>query len=134
MKITQFKNREHQIVSDRVLTALKDLGDELGVDFSTGGGVIGAATGMIKLGISIRDTGAGLGGKETEFRLHAPRYGINPDIFGHTFILRGTVYKVIGLNIGSPKYVIDGERIYDGKSFKFTASVVKSIVVPAKAA
>lgn len=60
------------------------------------------------------------------FRRMARHYGLEPDDLGKTFKLRGTLYTIKGLNPGAPSYPILGERVVDGRGFKFPAAAVRA--------
>jgi hypothetical protein len=125
-KITSFGRREHSEVSAKVQAALKTLGDELGVKFTTTGGQYGTGSGMIRLSVEVQDTGAGVSAAEAEFKRYAAHYGMQPDWFGKTFFHQGTQYRITGINPGAPKFPVNAERTHDGKSFKMTRYMVVS--------
>jgi len=51
-------------------------------------------------------------------------YGFKKEDFGKNFTHFGETYKVIGLNTKAKKFPIYGERIKDGKKFKFKAGSI----------
>jgi hypothetical protein len=52
--------------------------------------------------------------------------GLPPDIVGQAFAFQRSLYKVIEIHAGRPKYPITAERVPDGKRFKFPAHAVLS--------
>lgn len=125
MKISSVGKPEHRLISAAVIAALKAVGDEFGVDFSSHGGELGSNRGMMKLRFDVRGVG-GVSNVQTTFERHAQMVGLNPNCFGKTFQSRGIFYKVTGLNISAPKYPVECERVHDGASFKFTVNTVNT--------
>lgn len=109
-KITNFGRTEHAIVTSKVLAALKALETELGVKFEGNGGQIGTSGGFIRLGVQVMDAGNGKSGAQVEFERMATHFGLKPEWYGQPFYSQGTEYKIVGLNIGSPKYRLMIER------------------------
>lgn len=58
--------------------------------------------------------------------------GFDSRILDKTFENNGKLFKVVGYKSNRPKYPIVGQRVSDGKQFKFTASVGKSIMTKNK--
>lgn len=116
-------------VTQQFVSELKDLADRLGIDIASGGGQYGGTTGTIKINLSVRDTGMGKSGAQQEFEHYARSYGIDPAAFGKDFAYDARkpweIYKVSGVNPGSPKYRFSGTRNSDGRSFKFTPECLR---------
>lgn len=51
-------------------------------------------------------------------------FGLPADAVGRTFTLESVLYRVTGLNPRRPKFPVIGERVSDGKAFKFPANDV----------
>lgn len=133
-KINNFGRTNHTIVGNKVLTALRALEAELGVKFATEGGQFGTSGGYIRLGVEVLDAGNGKSGPQVEYEYHAYRHGLKAEWYGQPFYMDGVEYKIVGLNLGSPKYAVQIERVRDGKQFKATASGVKRSLEAAVAA
>jgi hypothetical protein len=133
-KIATFGRNEHALVSNRVIAALKALETELGVKFDTSGGQVGTAGGYIKLEVKVLDSGNGKSGAQVEYERNAWVLGLKDEWFGKPFYMSGVEYKIVGINVGSPKYGLMIERLRDGKQFKATVAGVKSGLEAAVAA
>lgn len=133
MKITNFGRHEHQILSAAITKALKDVGDEYGVDLSVTGGRVGSGLGQINLEVKVRETAAGVDGGKALWDRICTHYGLRPEHYGMTFTYQGTLYKVTGLRTSRPKYPIDAIRVHDKRAMKFVASTVAA-KLPMKAA
>lgn len=133
-KITSFGQREFSFVGAKVLNALATLEKELGVKFSNNGGQYGTAGGFIRLHVEVLDTGTDKSGPQVEFERYAAQLGLKPEWFGQAFFDRGVEYKIVGVNLGSPKYRLQVERTYDKKQFKATIAMAKSGLEAAVAA
>lgn len=59
-----------------------------------------------------------------DFIRFASNYGLTPDNIDDTFVTNGTQYRITGLKTRRKKFPISGERVSDGKPFKFTADQV----------
>lgn len=125
MKLTSMDRQSLQFTSNRVLAALKTLEEELGVKFSYKGGSYGA-TGMLKIGVDVQDTGTGKSSGQIHYETCCGIWGMKPEWFGKTFWSRGTEYRLIGTNPGSPKYALSIQRMSDGATYKAPVSMVKS--------
>lgn len=124
-KITKIGRSEHVLLSTRMAELLAPLEAEFGVKLNVGGGQYGQGTGMVRVNVEVQDTGSGMSASEQTFRLHAGYVGLKPEWFGASFYYNGQEYRVVGLNLGAPKYPVNVERVHDKKAFKMTASMVK---------
>ena len=119
--MTSFGRREHGILSAAIIARIKDLEDEFGVDLGANGGTVGHEGGVIKLKVSIRDTGAGKSAAQTRYERYAHVLGMKPEWFDKTFRERdGDLYKIVDINMNAPKFPVLIERYKDGKIFKST--------------
>jgi len=62
------------------------------------------------------------------FATYAMRFGLSPDDFGAEFSHRGSRFRVRGIKPKSTRYPVLAERLSDGKTFKFEAELVKSLL------
>lgn len=124
MKITNFTRSEHTRLSAAINAALKQVGDDFGVDLTPVGGVYGNNNAHVKVSVTVRDTGAGMSSSESEFRRMASLYGMKPDWYGEAVILQGTAYEICGIKPSAPKYTVQIKRCHDGKIFGCTVSTV----------
>lgn len=134
MKITSIDRCNHQILSDAFVKALKGVCDQYGVDVEGSGGTLGSGTGVIKLSVNVRDNGAGVAGKQAEWDRFCAWIDMKPEDFGREFTWRGQRYRIVGVLRGGHKYNLSADRVYDGRSFKFVASHVKTLLPQVKRA
>ena len=120
-KLTSFMRAEHRMVSDRIVAALKALEVELGVTFSTAGGIYGQTEGVVKIAVSLAKA-PGVDALKDKFVSMANYYGFKATDYQRVFWHDGTQYRLVGFNAGSPKFQVSVQRVYDGKTFKFTRS------------
>lgn len=125
MKITNFGRQEHRLLSVAIEKALKDIGDEFGVDLKTNGGQIGTGCGRVNVEVTVRETAAGVNGAAAEWNQFCHSVGLPRDLYGKTFISGGTLYRITGLALNRPKFPVSAERVHDKRSFKFTAQSIK---------
>lgn len=124
-KVTKIGRDEHRLISARVRAALLDLEKELGVKFSTDGGNIGSTTGMIKLKVALHDAATGVDGKKSEFAYFAKYHRFDPEAYGKTFVVKNTVYRIVGYSPSRPVYPVDAVRVADEAPFKFPLDVIQ---------
>lgn len=74
--------------------------------------------------VSAEFTDCDAGGVPASFRQHAPKYGLESDDFGASFLDKGEAYKVVSLRPRNRKYPVICER-EDGVGFKFDAATVR---------
>ena len=70
------------------------------------------------------EDGTAISPKETEFRKYARRFGLEPDDYGKLFKTYTGVFRVSGIKPRSRKYPVLGERVADGRVFKFQKQAV----------
>lgn len=128
MKITSIERNTLTMLSTEVEAALKDLGDKYGIDLRYNGGNYGGSTGMIKVNLSVRDTGTGQSGDQAMFNAYASFVGISKEAFGKNFTYKGDTFKITGLRPNAPTYPIRAERIRDGKTYCFPVSVAAKAI------
>lgn len=133
MKITKFGREEHRLLSQAVTRALKEVGDTFGVDLTASGGQIGAGVGRIHLSVRVRETENGKNGAAAEWDRVCHVLGLPAGLCGKTFIQKGIIYEITGLQLNRPKFPVSAERVHDGAAFKFPASSIK-LNFPSKAA
>lgn len=106
--------------------ALEKVASKHGVSVSYKGARFSSANATIKFEIATVGRGGEVNTREVEsFKRSARRYGFEPEDLGSEFTVRGETFKIVGLNTRAHKYPIVGERVTDGRRFKFHASTVK---------
>lgn len=63
------------------------------------------------------------------FRQSAFALGLQPTDLGREFRHRGTKYKLVGYHSRRPKFPMVGERVTDGKRFKFPIAAVLAGII-----
>ena len=111
-------------IQDDMLRALKAVEDQHGVKFEIGRTAIGDTIQM-----SVECSRIGPGGRAfnkelLDFKQFADGYGLKPEDLGRTFVVRGTPYEIVGLNIAAPKYPILGKCKASGRIYRFPAQLV----------
>lgn len=76
------------------------------------------------------EKGEALDPKAQEFKKKALRVGLEPDDLHREFKSRGETYRIVGLNLRAKKYPVLGERVRDGKRFKFHVDTVRNGLKP----
>jgi hypothetical protein len=64
--------------------------------------------------------------KQKAFVKNAFMYGLKADDYGKTFMSNGEEFRISGIKSRAKKYPITADRVRDGQSYKFPASLVKS--------
>ena len=118
-KIKSFDKATSRLVGNRIVEALKNLGNELGVEIKPAGGRYTDSNFTFKLQIAVVDTNGTAITKEREaLQFLAPQYGITDKQLAKPFQFphdRHT-YKLVGVNVRAYKRPMIVERD-DGKEF-----------------
>lgn len=120
MSITQ---NQRDAITGAMKLAAQQIASKLGLaldfDFEVGTYAYNVA---IEAKFSVKDqVGQAVSHERRMFEHLASRYGLAPSDFGKTFWMKGTQYKITGINQSAPRYAITGERVRDGKGFRFPA-------------
>ena len=65
---------------------------------------------------------------EQEFKAHCKMYGLDYDDYDRRFTYGGKDYIIIGIRPSKRKYPISCQQVQDGKSYAFTASLIKQVL------
>jgi len=129
MSFTQFNRMGHRDLSAQIATELKALGQRLGIDFTVGGGQIGATDLTIKVVARSADPSIAEAQARQELDQYGRYYGLTGADYGTIFTsANGGQFKLTGVSPNRPKYPIDATCVRTGKPFKHTKSVVALIV------
>lgn len=126
MKITNFGRTEHRLLSAAITQALKQVGDDFGVDLTAGGGQIGTGIGRVNVEVKVRETASGCDGAKALWDQMCGHYGLKPEHYGMTFYSNRVMFRITGIATSRPKYPIDAIRVADKRPFKFPASTIAS--------
>jgi hypothetical protein len=124
-KITSIDRKTCRDIAERVQEALEPLGKELGLSFDYKGGRFSSTSLTMKIEAATLSNDGTVNSKESEtFKLMAKHYGFKAEDLGETFEVRGTVYRITGLNTRAHKMPIQADRVHDGAGYKFPVDTV----------
>ena len=105
--------------------ALDNIGKRYGMAFEIGR--ITFDDNSIKASVeAVLTTAPGESKMAVDFRKHCFKHNLNPSDLGRTFTnTRLERFTIVGLKPRNRKYPIIGQRISDGKQFKFTSHAVR---------
>lgn len=111
----------------QINAALESVGTANGVTLKLAGGKFsGDATGSFKLDIVANDPdGKKQNVEEAAYKRDCELIGLKPEYFGQQFYSNGSFFRISGLKLSRYKFPVSGQRMPDGKGFKFTADMVK---------
>lgn len=125
-KIKQIDRATCKDLRPKILAALKELGEELGVGFSLGNASYSPENATFKLNIGvIAENGTAKTPEAAAFERMASTLGFKPEDLGKVFVSQGVAYKISGYKATRRKYPISATRVHDEKGFKFTVAQVK---------
>lgn len=119
------------LLQNRMAQKLKELEDELGVRIDQHGGQYGNADGSAVAKFRILKVAKATPGqpatdpRKEAFAVYANLFGFEPSDFGRLLVFRGTQYRLVGFNPGSPKNACAIERVSDRKEFKASPELVR---------
>lgn len=125
----RFDRDSVKLTRTRLEEALEGFGEKFGCEVKVGNASFDRDGGYctFKLELAVVGEGGVVQTKEmSNFRQLAALYGLKPEDLGAEFTARGETYRIIGANPKSGKYPIIGERVKDGKGFKFSDSAVRA--------
>ena len=124
--ISQFSALAVRSVRSDLDRLLKDFAEERGLRVELDGNLRYNA-GELRVAVTLR-TPAHAQQADSRKAAHdeavASLLGLPRDIVGRLFAFRRNVYKVVEIHAGRPKYPVTGERIPDGKRYKFPTDAV----------
>ena len=65
---------------------------------------------------------------EQEFKMYCKMYGLDPEDYDRRFTYDGKDYIIIGIRPSKRKYPISCQQVQDGKSYVFTADLIKQVL------
>jgi len=65
---------------------------------------------------------------EKEFKIYCKTYGLQPEDYDRRFAFQGKSYVIVGVRPSRRKYPICCQCVEDGKTYGFTASLVKKLL------
>lgn len=126
MKIEVVDKQSTRVIQQAFLKALETAAAELGVTVKAQGGTMMSGSVVLKYKVTGNSPTA-IANAETMQRHHLELLGFPPETLGKSFTSRGTEYRVVGVELGRPKYPIRGARVPDGKIFLFTTEAIARV-------
>ena len=65
---------------------------------------------------------------EQEFKMYCKSYGLDYDDYDRRFTYDGKDYIIIGIRPSKRKYPISCQQVQDGKSYAFTADMIRRLL------
>ena len=103
--------------------ALQAVAEKHGVSIRAGNASFDALHANFKVEVKVLQTASGVSGDEAEFRRYAGMVGLQPDVYGKTFVSNGSTFTVSGLSLKSRRMPVLARR-EDGKVYKFPVNIV----------
>jgi len=121
-------------IREAIDVALENVGKDLGVSLTLGNGSFGSTEGHFRLNVTTLGDGGKVESAEAKaWPVLCTVYGFKNEDLGATFFSQGHIFKITGIKSSRSQYPISGERLADGKSFKFSpAQVLHALGRPAK--
>ena len=65
---------------------------------------------------------------EQEFKMYCKMYGLDPEDYDRRFTYDGKDYIIIGIRPSKRKYPISCQQVQDGKTYAFTADMIRRLL------
>lgn len=121
MKIDKLDRVVCKNIRQELLPFLEKAGKKIGVKITTGNGSFTEDAFTLKVVFNVIRDGKVVLPEESNFRKYASMFGMKPEDLGQEFISHGHTFKIVGLKPDRPKYPVIGERLSDGRKYKFEA-------------
>lgn len=133
MKIKSFDRSNLRVLADDIRTALKSVASKHGISLTYKNARFSASNVTIKLEGAVIGTGGVVETKEhQDWKLYAPRYGLNTEWLGKAFVHGPDQFVISGLSTRKSKYPVLATCIRNQKRFKFPANTVKVLMESVK--
>ena len=117
------------ILGKELEAAAEAIAAKHGLSVKRGRGVYTNDSASLKMEFAIvGENGIAKTREATDFEFLADEFGLMPSDLGAVFTSRGTAYTLSGLKARSPKFPFVATRVSDGSPFKFTKSIVQSVI------
>ncbi len=126
MPIRSIDPHDVRILRTEAQRALDQLGQkfDLAVNIGSARYSTNEVTFQLKMTVKNPQTGIVETSERLAYKEFANTFGLNPSWLDQEFVLGHETYRVTGLNTRSTKYRVQGERVRDGRRFKFPVSSV----------
>ncbi|MCK5235601.1 MAG: hypothetical protein KAR06_01340, partial [Deltaproteobacteria bacterium] len=125
-----FDRNTCKIVRAKIDKALKEVGKELGISIDSAGGRFCDSTFNLKIEMKTLNEAGENKSDRDDYELYASSYPCDLDgtEFGKTFNHQGEEFEICGWKPKSRKYPVLGRSKRTGKTFKFNAEMVASLI------
>lgn len=105
---------------------LEELSEDVGFKFTVGAANYDATTVRFKVEAGVvGESGEAETREANHFKQLASRHGLKPEYLGRSFLSRGEEFTITGLARQCPKYPVLARRSGNGKTYKFSANLVR---------
>lgn len=112
-------------IREAVDAALEEVGKDLGVGLMLGNGSFTSTEGHFRLNVTVLGEGGKVESPEAKaWPVYCTAYGFKAEDLGAVFHSQGKAFKITGIKPSRSQYPISGERVPDGKGFKFPVAQV----------
>lgn len=115
-KLTKFDRPSLKLVEAAVNKALTEVAEQFGVSFDRKPGRFSESNYDGRYNFQIVSEDGVPAANKANFEKYAPMFGLDPGLFGFTYIENTHTFTVVGLNLKAPKNCVKLERD-DGASF-----------------
>lgn len=118
--LTALGRAEAKAIEAATREALAAVCERFGLDLRVGGGMFDSTCGIFRprVEFALRTRGDGTSNAEAAFTRLAPMFNLKASDFGRVVTVRGTEFRIVGLNPSSAKFPVEAERVRDGKRFR----------------
>jgi len=116
-----------KMIQNDLKAALEEVGSKHGIQFNTGTMSYNELYFTMPLkGRFLDALGSTVEADKEEFKVYAPKFGLDPNLFGQNVAIGFKTYKIVGIAPKARKYPVIGENA--GKKYKLTATDVNMAV------
>jgi len=132
MTITTIDRSACRVLRDALNEAVKSVADQYDVTIKAGSANFSPESVTFKVEVCVKgEDGQTQDKAAADFKQNAWKYGLSPDDLDREFSTGTDTYRLVGCKPRASKYPLIGERITDGKRFKFPPMLVKMSLQPA---
>ena len=131
--ITDISRASIKLISARAEGALRQVAEDLGLFLDVQGGKFDPVGGTYtpKFVFSLPGADQSQFARDSRYvsaLVNGEVKTLQAEDLGVIFNCNGTLYKLVGVNLRAPKYPVLGQRLEDGKRFKFGTATVRDII------
>ena len=116
-------------LSKEMEAALQPVAKKYGLAIVGVGGTVGTTEFLAKFECcEVSSDGVAQTKERSDFTDQATFFGLQASDLDRTFVSQGNEFRIVGLKPGRSKYPIIGERLADGKRYKFPGEKVAALI------